>query len=107
MLTVIYTTFADATSARETLRTLIEENLAACVHILPQGLSLYTWNNKLEESAEVAALIKTLPEFSIRLKTRLEELHPYDCPAVIELKADTVNSAYLEWCASVLNDSNY
>ena len=43
MIRLIFTTFANAEDAAKAVRTLVEENVAACGTILPGARSIYRW----------------------------------------------------------------
>ena len=44
----VYVTAADAGEARRIGRALVEEDLAACVNVLPSHTAIYRWEDKLE-----------------------------------------------------------
>lgn len=56
---LVLTTCANPEEARRLARTLVEEQLAACVTIVPAIESIYRWQGKIESSAETFLLIKT------------------------------------------------
>ena len=55
----VYAVFADAEEAERIGRTVVEEQLAACVNILGPIRSIYRWEGKIETADEVAAIFKT------------------------------------------------
>merc|ERR1712226_417912 len=64
---------------------LVEKKLAACVNVIPGIISVYEWENKIENDDEVLMMIKTrttrIPELTEYVKTN----HPYDVAEVIPL----------------------
>ena len=58
-IVTVYATFGSDEEARRIARTLVEERLAACANILAPCHSIYRWQGKIEEAAEVPALFKT------------------------------------------------
>ena len=76
---------------------LVEEQLAACVNVLPGIQSVYRWQGALERSAETLLLAKTTAERYPALETRLRELHPYDLPEIIALPVERGLPGYLAW----------
>ena len=80
MSALIWTTFTDRQSARESARTLIEEGMAACANFIATD-SIYAWNGEMGEGTEIGVLFKTSSEILDRAVLRLENLHPYDSPA--------------------------
>lgn len=76
---------------------LVEENLAACVNIVPGIRSVYRWQGNIEVDNEVQLLIKSRQDLFEALQQRITELHPYDVPEVIALNIQAGNHAYLNW----------
>ena len=58
-MTVIYTTFPSEEEARKIGNLLIQERIAACVNIFGGMLSIYRWQDKVEEANEVVMIVKT------------------------------------------------
>jgi len=96
-LLVVLSTFPDLAAARDAAQTLVQENLAACVNLLPGAESHYHWEGIIETSQEVLAIIKTTAERYPELEKRLQELHPYDVPEIVALPAVAVAESYLAW----------
>lgn len=76
---------------------LVEEQLAACVNVLPGIQSVYRWQGALERSAETLLLAKTTSDRYPALETRLRALHPYDLPEIIALPVERGLPGYLAW----------
>lgn len=83
MSALIYCPFPDVESARATGRTLLDERLIGCMNIGGAVQSLFCWNGERGEGEETPALIKTDAALLDRAMARLEELHPYDAPAIL------------------------
>ncbi len=96
----ILSTFPDADVAARVARALVEEQLVACVNLLPAIRSIYQWQGAIEESAEVLAILKTTAELTARAIARLTELHPYDVPEAIALDITAGHPPYLAWLTS-------
>lgn len=79
---LIWCPFADTKSAREAIAALLNERLIACANILPGLHSLYIWQGARTEESECGALLKTAPPRLAQAMERLEQLHPYDQPAI-------------------------
>ena len=90
--------------AKQLARTLLQEQLAACVHCLPQGTSLYIWQDQLEETSEHTLLIKTRAGLSDKVTARIVELHPYEVPEVLEIPVNGGFPAYLNWVLQETQD---
>lgn len=85
--------------AQNLARTLLEEQLAACIHIFPMGMSIYRWQGAVEESAECTLLLKTTKECREVLSARFCALHPYDVPELVEIAVTGGLPAYLAWAS--------
>ncbi len=94
----IYSTFPDREAARTAARALVTEGLVACANIMPID-SIYRWEGAVEESPEVAVLLKTRRTFYHRVEARLRELHTYDVPAIVAYPILGGLTAYLDWIA--------
>lgn len=78
-------------------RALVQERLAACVNVVRGVTSYYEWEGEYCEDSEHTLLIKTTHERYGVMKSRLEQLHPYDTPEIVALPATDVLEDYLEW----------
>ena len=94
---VILCTCPDEATASRLAGGLIEENLAACVNILPGIRSIYRWQGTVSDDSEVLMVIKSLAPRFDDLEAWLLEHHPYDVPEVIALAAEKVSAEYLAW----------
>lgn len=94
---LVITTLDDPAAADTLAGTLVEQGLAACVHILPPGRSVYLWKGNIEIDAEVTLLIKTSPARLDELQSRLADQHPYETPEIIALPIEHGLPDYLDW----------
>ena len=78
-------------------RGLVEGKLAACVNVIPQIKSVYTWEGKIEQDTEDLLMIKTRTELVDLVTTWVEANHPYDTPEVISVKLDAGSKGYLDF----------
>ncbi len=78
-------------------KTLVEEKLLACVNIIPKIRSIYRWEGKICDEAEVMLIGKTGSMLAAAVVKRVKELHSYDVPEVICLPITTGSGDYLHW----------
>lgn len=94
---IVYCTCPDSQCAKHIAQTLIEEQLAACVNILPVVTSVYRWQGKIEQDQESLLLIKTRSDRFTKLQERIKKLHPYELPELIAVAVSDGSDDYLHW----------
>jgi len=94
---VVFITAPNLECAESLARALVEERLAACVNVVPGVRSFYRWEGEVQNDPEVLLIAKTSADRCSALATRVDELHPYDLPEVLELPAAGGSRAYLDW----------
>ena len=97
MAVVVYTTMEDIIDAKRIAHSLVEEQMVACVNIIPKIESVYKWKGKIEIGSEVVLIAKTVEENVKKTIIRIKELHPYDLPAIIVLPIVGGHKEYLEY----------
>jgi periplasmic divalent cation tolerance protein len=99
---LVLVTCASPAEAKRIARAVVEMRLAACVNVLPGGVtSIFRWNGKVESARERMMLIKTSRKRLSKLQEVVKQLHSYDVPEFIALPIAAGSRAYLGW----LNDS--
>jgi len=78
-------------------RALVEERLAACVNVLPEMISIYRWEAKVEKAAERQVIIKTTAARLADLRERIRQLHTYDVPEFLVISILDGSEEYLKW----------
>lgn len=101
MAALIWCPFADEASAAEVSRQLIGEKLIACANILGTMHSIFIWNGETGEGRECGVLFKTDAALLARAVARLEEIHPYDTPAIMGWRCDEPGRATQAWLREV------
>ena len=82
--------------------TLVQEDLCACVNIIPNILSVYRWQGDLISDQESLLVMKTMGKIYDRLEARVKELHPYEVPEIICLNIERGSKSYLDWIAAAV-----
>jgi periplasmic divalent cation tolerance protein len=83
---------------------LVQERLAACLNVVPGLRSIYTWQGKTCDEAEVLCLIKTRRALFDRLRDRIVALHPYEVPEIVAIAPDAVSESYRSWVIGSTRD---
>lgn len=93
---VVMTTVATATEAERLARLLVDEELVACVQIVPGLTSVYRWQGAVCEESEHLLLLKTVAGAVPDLEGRLLQEHPYSAPEFVVLEA-SASRQYANW----------
>jgi periplasmic divalent cation tolerance protein len=80
-------------------RVLVEEQLAACVSVLPPMTSFYRWQGTVQRAAECQVIVKTTRERLAATQGRMRELHAYELPEGLVIAVESGAEAYLDWIA--------
>lgn len=83
-------------AAASLARALVEQNVAACVGILPGLRSIYRWQGRIEEAEEMQLVIKTAQPFDL-VCAAVRARHPYEVPEILRLDVDDADEAYARW----------
>ena len=100
MVAVIYSTFGKIQDARRIANTLVEEQLVACVNIIPKIESVYKWKDKIENDEEVVIIAKTVDANVKKTIQRIKQLHSYELPDIIVLPIIGGLKDYLDYIAN-------
>ena len=84
-------------AAKSIARTLVESKLAACVNIVPQITSIYSWKGEIVEDNEFLLIIKSKSEAYDKLESEIKELHSYEVPEIIAFDINKGLPEYLRW----------
>jgi periplasmic divalent cation tolerance protein len=93
----VYTTWPSSVEAERTGRALVERRLAACVNILPNMVSLYWWEGKIDRGEEAVMIVKTRASLAGAVEAAVKEMHSYTTPAILVMPLESVEKTYLEW----------
>ena len=97
-LLLVLITAPDLEVAQRLAKALVTKKIAACVNISPGLLSVYSWEEKLQEDEEVLLMVKTREELlEDHLLPLIQDLHPYDLPEIISLPIIGGSQSYLNW----------
>ena len=78
-------------------KSLVDRELAACVQILPPMRSVYRWKGEVCIDEEVLLVIKTAENLTDEVRKAVEEIHPYEVPEFVAIRATEVSEKYSSW----------
>ena len=96
---IVLVTAPDRAEAAAIAHTLIQEQLAACVTLMPV-YSIYTWQNEVHQAEEWQLLIKTDLTHFETLAAKVRQVHSYEVPEIIALPIIAGSQPYLQWIAN-------
>lgn len=97
---VVLTTLGTEADARALVTALVEQRLIACGTVFPAVRSIYRWEGKVTEAAEVVVLLKTTAARWDALRSSVERLHPYEVPELLALPVTQGLDRYLSWLSN-------
>lgn len=98
---VIYCTVPNEFNANLIASTLVEDNLAACVNIIPSVTSVYKWEGITQTDSELLLIIKTQEDKFEAVEEKIKTLHENTLPEIIALPIVKGSDEYQNWIADV------
>jgi len=99
---IIISTYPNKKSISKIAKEFVKNRIVACVNISKIS-SIYSWNNKIENTSEYMAIFKTISKNKKLLKQKIKETHPYDVPEIAEIDVSSINKTYLNWLVESTN----
>ena len=94
---LVLTTCPGNISAKKIAQDVVTEKLAACVNVLPEVQSFFSWVGKVDTASEHLLIIKTTANKYEALEAYVKKVHPYELPEIIAVPIEAGLTAYLEW----------
>jgi periplasmic divalent cation tolerance protein len=99
MVALIYSTIGNIKDARRISHILLEEQIVACVNIIPMIESIYKWQDKIENTEEVIIIAKTVDKNVKKAIKKIKSLHTYELPDIIVIPVIGGLKDYLDYIA--------
>jgi len=97
---MVYVTHKNIEDAKELCKILIDCKLIACANLYPIE-SLYKWKDEFVDEKEIVSILKTHSKNWTKLKTKIEEIHPYETPCISKIDTE-FNQKFSKWIDSEL-----
>lgn len=94
---LVTTTLETEADAKRLAKQLVEQQLAACVHVSGPVTSYYRWQGKIEQADEWTCTIKTKVAVFERLSRAISSIHPYDVPEIVATPISDASASYAAW----------
>ena len=98
---IVFITASSEDEAAKIAREVVEARLAGCVNIMRNIRSIYCWDGKIEDEAEVLMIAKTQEHLFDALVKKVKELHSYTVPEIIAIPVAEGSADYLKWLKDV------
>ncbi|RNA64431.1 divalent-cation tolerance protein CutA [Prosthecochloris sp. ZM_2] len=93
---ILQTTVPDESMAETITRAVLEDHLAACVHLSPVK-SRYLWKGEISRDDELLLCMKTTMAAVDELERVIRGLHPYEVPEILVLPVAGGSEDYIAW----------
>ncbi len=94
---VVYCTVQNKKLAKDITKVLMKHKLAACVSMIENVKSVFSWDGEICEEKEILMMIKTRRANYGKVKLVIEDLHTYAVPEIIALPIVDCSEDYLKW----------
>jgi len=94
---MFYITAPEQKEAENIASSLIEEQLAACVSLVPGIKSFFRWQGNIDTAQEWLLIGKTKPRLTDEIIAFVKSVHSYDVPEIIFLPFNKGFIPYLNW----------
>ena len=94
---VVNCTVPNKKMAKEITKILMKYKLAACVSMVDNVKSVFSWDGEVCEEKEVLMMIKTRRANYAKVKLVIEDIHSYSVPEIIALPIVDCSEDYLKW----------
>ncbi len=78
-------------------RRVVEKKLAACVTVVPNVTSIFTWEGTVCEEQEWLLVMKSNADVYDALEDEVQTLHSYEVPEILALSVAKGSNEYLAW----------
>jgi len=96
-ISIVMVTVGNGEEALSIARTLVEEQLVACVNVVPRIRSIYRWKGEICDDEEQLLIMKTQSDLFPALQNRIRKLHSYEVPEIISFPIAEGLPEYLNW----------
>jgi periplasmic divalent cation tolerance protein len=96
-IVLLYVPLPDQKTGQMMAQRLLEKKLIACANIFSPHIAVYEWNGAVCDDPEVVTIFKTSKDKKDQAMAAIEELHPYETPAIIAIDSTDTNKTFYDW----------
>lgn len=100
---IVFITSGSVKEAEKIADILVNKRLAACVSIIPEVKSVFSWKGKVENEKEVLLVVKSKRAVFNKLVKQVKAVHKYEVPEIIALPIVEGSRDYIDWIESEVN----
>ncbi len=94
---VVFITAGSKEEAARIADALVEKKLAACVIIVSEVKSVFSWKGRIEKEKEALLIVKSKSSVFGKLVKQVKKIHKYEVPEIIALPIVDGSRDYLDW----------
>ena len=102
----IHCTVLKKKHAEDIIKVLMKHKLAACISMIENVKSIFSWDSEVCIEKEVLLLIKTRRDLYGKIKLVIEDMHSYEVPEIIALPIVDCSENYLKWIIQETEQKN-
>ena len=103
---IVQTTTSTQEAAKALAHSLISKKFASCVTIIPNCISVYSWDEKIQEENEFELQIKSFKSYKNRIFTDIKKNSSYEVPQLIVTQIVDMSESYFSWMKEQLGSEN-
>jgi periplasmic divalent cation tolerance protein len=92
-----YCTFPSLKIANSICNDLVNDGTIACANVFRPHTALYKWEGEVQQSREVAVIMKLTAKNKKALKEKIRAKHPYKVPALTFWSAQAGHKLFSQW----------
>lgn len=96
-IVICLTTVESQEEAKSLATRCVEQNLAACVNIIPRVSSIYKWKGTVHSDEEILLVIKTSRSRVSELQKFVLSQHSYETPEFVAIDTSSFSEEYARW----------
>ena len=98
---VVFITAGSSDEAEKIAGELVNKKIAACVNVIPEVKSVFSWKGRMEKANELLLVVKTKSSLFKDVVELVKKIHKYEVPEIIALPIVEGSKDYLEWIDGV------